>query len=720
MIVPFLEGQLQHGTNRATPNQTLRYSKRQQKSSFRLRLSPTPPAPCRGVCQAAGVRPGWVHGTLLTSADDIEMTPSDRLEKARQESIRAHMEAPVLALLGYAEMLSEQISVLSDRMLAEELAADNLRIEQAATQLKEMLGAILAQDAEGKSSMDDLQIVRHDMRNAIGAVSGYAALVAETLSDESALEGALEISLTGLQRESETLLETLDQSSLSGSPDPVGRDEVEDLFASLSAAEDESENIFGTILVVDDNESNRQLLSHQLVSQGHEVLSADSGRGALELMESAQPDLVLLDLMMPDMNGFEVLKFMYGRPDLRSVPVIVITGLHDQRGVVRCIEAGAQDYLLKPINPTILKARMKACLERKALHDRAQSYQRELERSYGFIRKVFGRYLSDDIVQQILDDEDGLRLGGGMQKVTIMMTDLRGFTELSQTLQPTEVVSLLNLYLQEMSEIIVRHGGSIDEIIGDAILALFGAPLVRTDDAARAVACAIEMQQAMVRVNARAKEQGLPAIEMGIGLNTGEVVVGNIGSEIRSKYAVVGHHVNLTGRIESFTVGGQILASEFTVAEVGDLLEHGASFQVDAKGIEQPVKLFEVVGIGPPWHLRLDQTLQPVESLDPPLDVMVTPLTDKQLDGPELACRMEALGGNRAVVFSDRTLDAMGNIRMRLTPDSDDGSAGGVINLYAKVIEPCAERPPGRYHVVLTSVAAAQRLQTLIELRSPS
>ncbi|MEE4331688.1 MAG: adenylate/guanylate cyclase domain-containing protein [Wenzhouxiangella sp.] len=642
-----------------------------------------------------------------------------RLRQARKEYIRERIEAPVMALEGYAEMMTGHFPEL-DRELSTSLAADRERIESAIETLKALVAEELERtdpDDAGQPDEDRAaatQRIRHDMRNALGAVSGYAEIIAETLEDAGHREESIAACLERLEVESSTLLRTIDELA----PDPgaessegIETDAVEDILQSLEKVADSADELQGRILIVDDNDSNRALLEHRLAAQGHDTLSAASGRAALALMETEIPDLVLLDLMMPDMNGFEVLSTMHRREELRNVPVIVITGLQDQEGVVRCIEAGAQDYLIKPLNPVVLRARIRSCLERKAWRDREQNYQRELERSYAFIRKVFGRYLSDDVVGRILDEKDGLKLGGGLQRVTIMMTDLRGFTGLSQKLAPTDVVKLLNIYLEEMNAIIKRYDGTIDEIIGDAILALFGAPLVREDDASRAVACALEMQLAMEKVNDQARAAGLPALEMGIGLNTGEVVVGNIGSEVRSKYAVVGHHVNLTGRIESFTIGGQILASEYTVDAVGEGLECGRSFEVDAKGVEHPVTLHEVVGLGPPWSLRLARDDEQLDALEPPLSVRLSELSGKKLDGPESIAQIVALGSSAATLISERPLETLANIRLRV--EAGNGAAGNEegLEVYAKVTETAADGPVNRYHIALTSVDAGERLR---------
>ncbi|MCA9428814.1 MAG: adenylate/guanylate cyclase domain-containing protein, partial [Candidatus Omnitrophica bacterium] len=188
----------------------------------------------------------------------------------------------------------------------------------------------------------------------------------------------------------------------------------------------------------------------------------------------------------------------------------------------------------------------------------------ELELRNRFIRETFGRYLSDKVVDSLLQSPEGLAMGGETRTVTVLMADLRGFIAKTQGLPPERVVQLVNVFLSAMTEVILRHGGTIDEFIGDAILVIFGAPVLGEDDASRAVRCALEMQREMVAVNEQNRALGLPEVEMGIGLSTGEVVVGNIGSERRAKYGVVGATVNLASRIESFTRGGDILLPDST------------------------------------------------------------------------------------------------------------------------------------------------------------
>jgi class 3 adenylate cyclase len=186
-----------------------------------------------------------------------------------------------------------------------------------------------------------------------------------------------------------------------------------------------------------------------------------------------------------------------------------------------------------------------------------------------FLKDMFGRYLSEEVTNTLLENPDLVNLGGEKRSVTIMMSDLRGFTSLAERLEPEQVVQILNTYFEIMVEVLLKYNATINEIIGDALLVIFGAPQKMPDRAERAIACAIEMQNAMVKVNEENRLQGLPEIEMGIGLNEDEVIVGNIGSSKRSKYGVVGSGVNMTSRIESYSVGGQILISDSVRKQAG-------------------------------------------------------------------------------------------------------------------------------------------------------
>ena len=232
--------------------------------------------------------------------------------------------------------------------------------------------------------------------------------------------------------------------------------------------------------------------------------------------------------------------------------------------------------------------------------------QKKLEVRNEFIRSIFSRYMSDEVVESILETPEGLRMGGEKKEVTVMMSDLRGFTAISETLPAETVVTIVNLYLEIMTEIVFKYQGTINNFLGDGIMILFGAPIAREDDAKRAVACALEMQRAMSEVNTNNKKLGYPKLNMGIGIHTGMVVAGNIGSNRRSHYTVMGRVVNLAARIESYTVGGQVLISENTQKACHALLRIDDSMDVTPKGIEQTITLNQVSGIGGKYDVHLD------------------------------------------------------------------------------------------------------------------
>ncbi len=247
------------------------------------------------------------------------------------------------------------------------------------------------------------------------------------------------------------------------------------------------------------------------------------------------------------------------------------------------------------------------------------------------IRKTFGRYLTDEVVANLLESKEGLKLGGKRQKITVLTSDLRGFTALSEQMSPEDVVKILNIYLKYMLDAIVAHQGTIDKFMGDGIMVLFGAPTVRDDDAKRAVACALTMQLAMSEVNDEMKRLGLPILEMGIGINTGDAVVGNIGSEKHSEYTVIGNQINLAFRIETYTTGKQILISESTLKEVGaSLLRIDSSKEVKPKGVKQPITIYQVGGIRDPYNLFLPEEEDILLPLAAEITILYTALEEKK------------------------------------------------------------------------------------------
>jgi adenylate cyclase len=464
----------------------------------------------------------------------------------------------------------------------------------------------------------------------------------------------------------------------------------------------------GSLLVVDDNEMNRDVLVRHLENQSHTVAQAQNGRQALEMIRKDRFDLVLLDVMMPQMNGYQVLTHMKSDISWKNIPVIMISALGEMASVVQCIEMGAEDYLPKPFNPVLLKARINACLEKKRLRDQEIEYQlrlkemnKALEVRNRFIRATFGRYLSDEIVESILEKPEGLKLGGEKREVTILMADLRGFTSICERLPPENIVGIINNYLETMTDIISQYKGTIIEFMGDAILVIFGAPIQRDNDAKRAVACAIEMQLAMNGVSQRNRQEGHSEVVMGIGINTGRAVVGNIGSEKRTKYGIVGRAVNLASRIETFTLGGQILVSESTAKACSPFLRVDNQKEVMLKGFKKPTKIYEVGGIKGDFNLFLPGKgeIQFVE-LRQPLPVRFTILADKHVNKNAYNGKMVRLFANSAEIQANIAPNLYSNLKLRLFDNEGNEIAD---NLYAKVTENLSDSHPF-FRVNFTSI----------------
>jgi adenylate cyclase len=300
------------------------------------------------------------------------------------------------------------------------------------------------------------------------------------------------------------------------------------------------------VLVVDDDSVNRLLLSRSLEREGHRFATAEDGRRALELLRAESFDVVLLDVLMPEVDGFEVLAQMQADAELRHIPVIMISALEDIESVVRAIEQGAEDYLPKPFNPVLLRARINGCLTRKRLDD--------LERAR--VRDVFSRFVPEHVVEEVLRrTDDDLRLGGVTVDGTVMFSDLRDFTSFAESLPADTVIEVLNRYVSEMSDAILDNGGTLVAYMGDGIMAVFGAPIEMAGHADCALASAREMLHSRLpRFNEWLRENGLgDGFRMGIGLSSGSIMSGTVGSERRLEYTTVGDTTNTASRLEAMT-----------------------------------------------------------------------------------------------------------------------------------------------------------------------
>jgi adenylate cyclase len=291
------------------------------------------------------------------------------------------------------------------------------------------------------------------------------------------------------------------------------------------------------VLIADDNKVNRLLLARNIELMGHRVSLAENGRVALEAARREPFDLVLLDIEMPQMNGFEVLGEMRKDLQLRDLPVIVTSSLEGLDNVVRCIELGAEDYLTKPVNPVLLKARIGASLEKKRLRDQ----QKELMR----------RFATPEVAQDL--QQSGFSLGGKRVRAAVLFADIRGFTPLAEAQPPEETIELLNTWYTLMFDAVAGQGGIVSQLAGDGLMAIFGAPVALANPANAAVEAALEMIEMIELFDVEQKASGKPEIRIGIGIATGDMIAGYTGTSARATYTCIGDVVNLAARLEQYT-----------------------------------------------------------------------------------------------------------------------------------------------------------------------
>ena len=307
-----------------------------------------------------------------------------------------------------------------------------------------------------------------------------------------------------------------------------------------------------------------------------------------------------------------------------------------------------------------------------------------------FIRDTFGRYVTQEVVKRLLESKEALELGGERREVSILMSDLRAFTAMTAEMEPEKVITFLNRYLGKMIEILVDYKAVIDEIVGDGILAFFGAPETQEDHPARAVACALQMQMAMEEINALNEVDGMPHLEMGIAVNTGEVVVGNIGSEQRTKYSVVGSHVNFTSRIESYALGGEVLVSQPTYQRVQELVEIRDKVQIQMKGIPGASTIYDVKSIHGPYNITLKEKLQTLISLSEQIPVHVYRMSEKIVTGATGKAWITQLSETSAMLDYEGELEAWEDVRLNFLDEQLAELPG---KIYGKVtaVKPAGE-----------------------------
>ena len=497
-----------------------------------------------------------------------------RTQQAILANLRQQLLTPASALVSYSELLLEQ----AQEAHLQDMLPDINRILTAAQNLSQIVDNLLDEKEVRKilaaENIEQAERqLRHDLRTPINAVKGYSELLLEDLEDLEELSADnLRVDFRHLLSEADNLLGKLDSIvvlSTIGKVDIAGETEasMSHLIESIVPVDESNlKDETGYILVVDDIEANRDLLARRLLKEGHRVLTAADGKEALIRLEQEEFDLVLLDLMMPGMNGFEVLQRIKSHQDMRNVPVIMVSALNETDSVVRCIEAGAHDYLLKPVNPVLLKARIVSALESKQWSD-----QERQQRQY--IRQAFSRFVSPSVVDQLLNSPENLSLGGERLDITCVFTDLAGFTSLIEGAEPSAVLPVLNRYLDGLCRIMLEHDGTIDKIVGDALHGFFGAPAEQADHAAKAMRCVLALDEyARNFIN----EPEASALGFGItriGVHSGFAVVGNFGGDAFFDYTAHGDVINTAARLESANkhIGTTICVSANTAEQCDDI-----------------------------------------------------------------------------------------------------------------------------------------------------
>jgi adenylate cyclase len=363
------------------------------------------------------------------------------------------------------------------------------------------------------------------------------------------------------------------------------------------------------VLVVDDTEMNRDMLCSLLEADGHKSAVAENGRLALEILKAKPFDLVLLDVMMPEMNGYQVLEHVKSDSSLRDIPVIVLSALDEIGSVVRCIELGAEDYLPKPFDPVLLRARIGACLEKKRLRDqeirlrselaewnkkleqRVQEQVTQLER-LGRLKRFFSPQLAELIVSG--DAEDPLKTH--RREITVVYLDLRGFTAFAETAEPEEVMGVLHEYHAAMGKLILQYEGTLEHFAGDGMMIFFNDPVPIANPAEQAIRMTLAMRERVKDLTLKWRKLGYE-LDFGVGIAQGYATIGAIGFEGRWEYGAIGTVPNLAARLCGEAKPGEILVTQRLVAKVEDLADIEPVGEVALKGFHRPVPAYRVLGL---------------------------------------------------------------------------------------------------------------------------
>jgi adenylate cyclase len=364
------------------------------------------------------------------------------------------------------------------------------------------------------------------------------------------------------------------------------------------------------ILAVDDTPQNLDLLRRRLSSQGYEVTTAEDGEAALERTAELLPDLILLDIMMPKLDGIETVRRLKANPAHQHIPVILVTAKSDPMDVIEGLDAGGDDYLTKPIDHAALLARVRSMLRMKALHDKVHEQARELEDWSRLLERRVAeqieqiarmerlrRFLPPQVAEILVGDrQGGDPLQSHRQDVTVVVADLRGFTSFAETAEPEEVLTVLREYHHCIGTLVAQHDATLERFVGDGVLALFNDPLPQEDHTGLAIQMTLEMRQHVQVLCETWAKRGY-TLGFGVGVTRGYATVGGVGFERRIEYSVIGTVPNLASRLCDEAKTGQILVSRPVIAALEDRAEFQLVGNLSLKGFHRPVPVFEILGL---------------------------------------------------------------------------------------------------------------------------
>jgi class 3 adenylate cyclase len=353
------------------------------------------------------------------------------------------------------------------------------------------------------------------------------------------------------------------------------------------------------ILIVDDEPFNLDLLEQELSEYDYVIERARDGLEALEKVATFKPDVILLDYMMPRMNGIETVERLRQNEEHKTIPVILLTAKGSQEDKARGLDAGAEDYVVKPFEPIELLARVRSMMRLKQMHDTLQDWNRDLaekvQQQVTELQRMSGlkRYLSPQVAEAILGQGEQL-FNSHRREITVVFLDLRGFTAFSDSAEPEEVMDVLRNYHAEMGKLIFRFGGTLVRFAGDGIMVFFNDPIPCPDHTEKAVRMALEMQNEAKELRARWLRKGYE-LDLGIGLAVGYATIGNIGFEGRIDYDAIGNVTNLASRLCDEAKGGQTLVNQKALSKIEDLVDFETLPELRLKGFGRPVSAFNIV-----------------------------------------------------------------------------------------------------------------------------